>query len=291
MARTAMFKKSNSIVVSKEKFLNSISLCLAMERKKYKELFEDFVEGIKNASKKIKEIGPDYLIVSLNGGLPLYDSLTIIDRDFDDPSMVVYMPTSSKFKDSVPLTRRCFENLLSEKLDESDKSRKFVSLDEILSGGSVARLLNSYHFASRQIAKKNLQKYGKQPVQKIIDEEAEKIRERMSYQIVGLREQRPELKMKNEYIKNVKEGLISEIPVSKIITLDNKDVQIIEWLKPRDAQFYLPKIVNFQIKISYLNFLESIATYVGVDPENVGPKNLEKIKNDCEKYSKKSRKL
>ena len=276
-------------VVSKERFLKVNFFYFIM---KTKELFEDFIKALKEAGEKIKEEDPNYLLVTLNGGLPLYDALTIIDRDIEkDPNKVFYFPTSSKIKDSGKIVRNCFENFLIDKFNESDKIRKIVSLDEVLGGGSVCRLLNGYHYASRQMAKRNLKELNQKIEQTDIDNEAEKIRKRMPYKIIGLKESRSSVKISHEYKNHVKEGTIKEIPIKKIITLDDPDVQIIEWDHPGSTGWsggnYRPRVKEFIIKESYLNFLRSVAAYVGVDPERVGPQNLEKIRSDCLKYSKK----
>ena len=140
-------------------------------------LFEDFIKSLKIAGERIRQIYPQYLMISLNGGLPLYECLKLVDREIsqklDDINNVVYFPSSSKIFDSKQIIKYCFENFLGEKLDESDTKRKIVSLDEVISGGSVGRLLNGYHYASRQIAKRQLSKNKSQVA---IDKAAQEIR-------------------------------------------------------------------------------------------------------------------
>lgn len=264
--------------------------------KENKQLFEDFIKNLKIAGEKINAIYPQYLMISLNGGLPLYECLKLVDREIsnrlDDTNNVVYFPASSKIFDSKQVIKNCFENFLNEKLDESDARRRIVSLDEVISGGSVGRLLNGYHYASRQMAKRNLRKGSKEATQEAIDKEAYEIRERMPYTIIGLREMRSNSSVGPEYKKYVEAGTIIEIPTAKILTLDNPDVQILDWDHPNSSGYvgdkFWPRIKGFTVKDSYLDFLKSVAAYVGVDPETVGcPKNLEKIRADCAKYSKK----
>lgn len=258
--------------------------------------FEDFINSLRIAGERIKEENPKFYIVSLNGGLPLYECLSIIDRDIaeqlKDINNVVYFPASSKIKNSGVVVQNCFENFLLEKFDESNKTRKIVSLDEVLGGGSVCRLLNGYHYASRQLARKNLKINNKEMKQEYVDDEAQKIRERMPYRIIGLREERPSAVISKEYQNHVDEGTIIEIPVKKILTLDEEKLQIIEWDHPNSSGYvggnYWPRIKGFDVKASYLDFLRKIASYVGVNPESVsGPVLAEKIRSDCAKYSKK----
>lgn len=264
--------------------------------KEKKVLFEDFIKSLKIAGEKIKEIYPQYLMISLNGGLPLYECLSIIDRDLaeqlKDINNVVYFPASSKIQNSGVVVQNCFENFLLEKFDESNRTRKIVSLDEVLGGGSVCRLLNGYHYASRQLARRNLKRNEKEIKQEYVDDEAQKIRERMPYKIVGLREERPSAVISKEYQNYIDEGTVIEIPVKEILTLDNEKLQIIKWDHPNSSGYvgssYWPRIKGFDVKDSYLDFLRKVASYVGVNPATVsGPILAEKIRSDCAKYSKK----
>ncbi len=281
--------RSHSKVVSRERFLNLDSFYYFMRNSE--KLFEDFMYGIKTAGEKIKELNPDFLLVNLNGGLPLYDCLRTIDREFDDPNKVIYFPSSSRIKNSGKIIRNCWENFFIEKLDESDKKRRIVSLDERLGGGSICRTINGYHYASRQMARRNLKTRNKETKQEAVDEEARKIRERLEYMVVALAEERPSVKKSHEYKNYLKEKTIIEVPVEKIITLDNKDFQIISWAHPKttgwSGQGYRPYIAQFIIKTTYLDLLKKAAAWAGLNPVTVDPKYLERIRSDCAKYAKK----
>jgi len=259
-----------------------------------KEQFNSFLEAMVLANKRIKEENPSLLLVTLNGGLPIYDCLTIINPELDDSTRVVYFPASSTIMDCKTVTEHCFENLLSERIDHSDKPRKIVSVDEVVSGGSVSRLINAYESATRQIARKNLRGNDKPSKQNEINQEAKVMQGLMPYQIVGLKQPRPGVVMSHEYEEHVKQGYIFEIPVPKIITMDNTDIQIIEWDHPSTSGYhgdkFWPRVRGFNVKNSYLDFLRSVAAYIGINPDTVGPKNLERIRSDCAKYSKKPQK-
>jgi hypothetical protein len=258
-----------------------------MEKDAYtKEQLESFVSGIIEADKKIREISPDYLIVPLNGGSPLFDSLCIVDRELD-PNIAVYFPASSKIKDSSKIVTNCFENFFFEREGEKDKT-KLVSLDEIVSGNSVCRIRACYNSAARNVAKEHL---GKGSKMEDVENEKAAVMGHFPYTLIGLREQEGRSdKFSFAYQEYVKEGKILPINVKKIITMDNPDYHTPRFdyphIKGFNGQSYYPWLKECEVTSKYLEFLADIAKSVGVDPETVNPQNLKRMIDDSKKYSK-----
>jgi len=250
--------------------------------------FENFVEAIRSASKKINERSPSYYIVSLNGGLPLFDLLTIIDRN-TDPDKAIYFPGSSKIQNSAEVLTRCFENFFLEKQDQDSEENPIVSLDEVVCGSSIERLINSYNSASRRVARANLG--GSQKQREYVEEESKKLREQFPLLVFGIREIRETgTKMNGKYLKRVKSREILEFPTKKIITMDNPDYQTIKFAHPNSSGFsgqgLFPKVKEIIIGEDYLNLLRDAAMFVGVDPDRIDPIRA-RVASDCDKYSKK----
>ena len=265
---------------------------MAKADKYTEEELENFVRAIKDASVAIAEKNPRHYIVSLNGGLPLFDILGLIDRDVN-PDQAVYFPGSSKINNSAQVLTRCFTNLFLEKQDETSEARPLISLDEVVSGHSVKRVMNAWNKASREIARSNLGNSHKQ--RDYVEAEAKKLRGLFPLFVFGIREVRKDGKtvMNREYLNGVKGGQILEFPTKRIITMDDLDYQTVRFDHPRTSGFkgqcYFPKVKEIVLSREYLSLLKSVAKMVGVDPESVEPHRA-RVESDCEKYSTKPKK-
>lgn len=269
-----------------------------------REELESFVNGVIRASSHMKEVyekigvdsvrnqkefGFPYYIVSLHGCLPLFDILTIVDASVDT-DRAVYLPGSSKIQNSRDVLRNCFENFLREKEDETAAVTPLLSLDEVVGGHSVERLFKSYETALRRVARHHLE--GSERRKGDIEEVAHDLREQFPLRVMGIRDMRCQgRKLSNEYLQRVEESLIIEVPVKKIITMDDPDYQVVEFDHPRSSGWtpalgYFPSVSESRRTRVYEELLKDIARYVGADPDRI---NLERarISSDCAKYARK----
>lgn len=249
---------------------------------------KDFVEAIRDASVAIDSKNPSYYLVSLNGGLPLFDILTIVDRNVD-PGKAIYFPGSSKIQNSAQVMTRCFENFFLERQDLSDEQKRIVSLDEVVCGSSVERLFNAYNAASRKIARANLG--NSQREREHIEAESAKLRNHFPLSVFGIKEIRDKrVKMNTDYLKRVKNGEVMEFPTGKILTMDDPDYETVEFDHPNSSGFsgqgYFPKVRALVLRDSYLNLLGDVSRLSGVNPESINPVRA-RVSSDCAKYSQK----
>ncbi|MEK6847716.1 MAG: hypothetical protein AABX50_01165 [Nanoarchaeota archaeon] len=246
--------------------------------------FEDFMGGIKRASDIVRAVNPSIYIVSLNGGQPLFDVLTIADRDFD-ASLAVYFPISSKIMDSAKIAEKCFTNLLLERQHQGSEPQRIVSLDEVVSGGSVSRILNAYDTALRIVGKYNVGRYDREA----ISVEARHLAEQFPFNIIGIKE--PRVRTKRKYREEVKKGRVDEIPVQRIVTMDDPDMHIPVFDHPTskgwNGQGYFPNVGDLRITPKYMAFLKDAARFFGVDPSNVSPQGIAIMSEHSKKYSAK----
>jgi len=126
-----------------------------------REELESFVDGILDASRTMKRVYEDiavktvkygeeiespFYLVNLHGSLPLFDILSIVDPSVD-VDRAIYFPGSSRIQRSRDVLRYCFENFFWEKQDETNARTPVFSLDEVVGGHSVERVINSYNSA------------------------------------------------------------------------------------------------------------------------------------------------
>ena len=123
---------------------------------------------MQKAAGLVRALNPNIYMVSLNGGQPLFDVLTIADRNVD-PSLAVYFPISSKIMDSGRIAERCFTNLLLERQNQGSEPQRILSLDEVVSGGSVSKILNAYDTALRIVGKHNVGKHDRPAITKEVE--------------------------------------------------------------------------------------------------------------------------
>jgi len=259
--------------------------------KKYtREELESFVEGIRGAAVKIRELNPGYHIVSLNGGLALFDVLGIVDIDVDS-DRAFYFPGSSRIQNSKEVLTRCFENFFLEKQDEVNERCALASLDEVVGGHSVERVVNSYNAASKRVARFNLR--GTERRKGDVEDEAYTLRENFPLTIFGIKDMRNTgRRMSREYSSRVDSGDILEFPVKKIITMDDIDYEIVRFAHPESSGFsgqgYYPRVKEITRTSEYNALLRDVAGYVGADPDKIHLDRA-RIISDCDKYSRKLR--
>ncbi|MBS3081026.1 hypothetical protein J4221_06120 [Candidatus Pacearchaeota archaeon] len=275
-----------------------------------REDLESFVNGIISASKSMRyihsrsqktlqEIDNPYYVVNLHGSLPLFDVLTIVDQDID-VDRAVYFPGSSRIQNSSDILRYCFENFLWEKQYETDKTSPLFSIDEVVGGHSVERVVNAYNSAIRRIATQNLR--GTERRKRDIEEVSFDLKQQFPLYIFGIRDLarfRNRIKNRENMNKRYLElsnprnenRVIYEFPVKKIITMDDPDFELIEFKHPTSSGWkpssgYYPKIDSLKFSHYYMDLLHDIARIVGVNPETVDPSRA-RIRTHCERYSKK----
>lgn len=279
---------SNSVGVTKGKVYIPENEGILMGEKYNLDQLSSFVTAIRDAGLGIQGIHPSYYLVSLNGGLPLFDVLNLVDRTVDSDK-AIYFPGSSKINNSAEVLTRCFENFFLERKDQGLDRNPIASLDEVVSGRSVERLVNAYNAASRRIARSHLG--GSQKQQEFVEKEARELREQFPLYVFGIREARPAgNKMDQKYLNRVKAGEVMEYPASKIITMDDHDFETIRFDHASSSgsvgHIYYPRVKEVVFTSQYRQFLDDVARFVGVDPETVNPARL-RVSSDCEKYSKK----
>lgn len=263
-----------------------------MVEKYSRDELESFVEGMRKVSVDLREINPAFYIVSLNGGLPLFDVLTIVDPSVDT-SKAVYFPGSSRIKNSEEVLTRCFENFFLEQQDRGDAEhvRSLASLDEVVGGHSVGRLFNCYQGASRRVARYNLNSTENEVRKGAVDEEAYDLRKQFPLKVFGVRDMRDQdRRMREEYKKRVKTKEISEYPIYKIITMDDPDYETVKFAHPQSSGFagvgYYPKVQEIVRTALYDELLRDIAGYMGANPDEIHL-SRSRVISDCEKYAKK----
>ncbi len=277
------------------------------EKYTYKEL-ESFVNGIDAISKKMREvyegvavktvrggekIDSPYYLVNLHGSLPLFDALTIVDHNLDT-DRAVYFPGSSRIQRSRDVMRNCFDNFFWEKRDEGRDTTPILSIDEIVGGHSVERVINAYNTALRTVARRDL--VGTERRKNDIEDVAQEIKEQFPLFIFGLKDTRDHRRKTNRKYQqlsnpNNPDKMIYEFPVDRIITMDDLDYQVLEFQHPDSNGWspgggYYPKIAQFTEKRPYLELLHDIARFIGADPEMVDISRA-RVMSDCERYSKK----
>lgn len=263
-------------------FVDGVIAASSLMRREYETLAIDCAKSHRN-------FGFPHYIVSLHGCLPLFDILNIVDA-MVDTDKAVYFPGSSRIKDSREVLRRCFENFLREKDEETGDVTPLFSLDEVVGGHSVERLIRSYETGVRRLASHRLR--GSERRMSDVDEWVYDLKQKFPLRVFGLRDMRnPNRKMSWEYLKRVEDGEIFEIPVKKIITMDDPDYESVRFAHPvskgwQASEGFFPRIEEVTRTRVYENFLKDVARYMGADPDRI---NLERSRliSDCEKYSRK----
>lgn len=274
----------------------------------YNEL-ESFLNGIIDASKSMKEVYKNlsikaeseekpidsvYYIVSLNGGLSLFDIMNITDPSLDI-NRAVYFPGSSKILNSGQVLRNCFENFIWERHENNDSITPLFSLDEVVGGHSVERLVNSYNSAIQRVARAYLNTQKQEIRKGAVNDISYDLREQFPLRIFGIRDMRELNRKMNERYRRLSNSdnsnrIINEFKVLKIITMDNPEYEVVRFERPNSSGWsgggYYPKVKELVETRAYMDLLHDVARFVGADPELVSPSRA-RIKTHSEKYSKK----
>jgi hypothetical protein len=258
-----------------------------MHPQKYtREELEDFVSAISAASESIHEYDPFFYLVSLNGGLPLFDILQIVSTREIDPAQAIYFPGSSKIRNSKEVLKNCFINFFLENQHAQLGQRKIASLDEVVGGHSVCRTLNAYDRALHEVAKYNIQTSDRSK----LEQEVKRLRQEFPLKIFAIKDTSKSRKMSKEYLLRKKQGQILEFSTRRIITMDDPDYQTVEFQHPNTSGWsgmgYLPRIEALVISRPYMDLLHDIAMLVGKDPEDIDVSRA-RVRTHCEHYSKK----
>ena len=115
-----------------------------------------YVDAMRQASNRMVEENPDYIVAPMLGSIPFIDAMAIVDRDFD-PSKVVYMPASSRIKDVRKVIAEWYFNFLNDIVDFPEHFPKVMGIDETVSGQSVVRCLKHIDLATQKFRKKTRQ--------------------------------------------------------------------------------------------------------------------------------------
>ncbi len=239
------------------------------------------------------EIEPPFYLVNLHGSLPLFDILTIINPSID-VDRAFYFPGSSRIQRSKDVLRYCFENFLLEKQDETGAKTPIFSLDEVVGGHSVERVINSYNSAVRRVARENLR--GSERRKEDIEETAYDLKSQFPLFIFGIRDMRNlgrKLNQRYSILSNPNnaERIVYEFPVKRIITMDDPDYEVLKFQHPNTSGWtpeggFYPKVGEFVEKRAYMDLLHDVARMIGADPEMVDPSRA-RVRIHCERYSKK----
>ena len=232
------------------------------------EEFESFMKAMKGMSDMLRSEKPDYIFAPVLGSVPLVDVLSIIDRHFPLEN-VEYPPNSSRFLNREELIDKWYSNFLNANF--TGRKMSIACVDEVISGSSATKGYKEFE--------KVLYNLGR--------ERGESLERKINYKVFGVGE-RPNGKRNRGFTKLVNRKQAKVFETKKIITADNSLLNPIRLKKgefnPQGRQTYLPEIEFVSYPQEYLSLLYNVATHLGVDPDQVSPKNIVKMQESLEKY-------
>jgi len=244
---------------------------------------DSFIDGIRRAATGIREWNPGYHIVSLNGGLALFDILGILDENID-PDLAFYFPGSNKIRNQEAVLTRCFENLFLKKQGAVEGRRPLSSLAEVVGGDSVERLFHAYNAAATNVARHNVIFAGNEARSESIDDDIYVLKNRFPLKVFGIKDMRElGVRMNREYMERLDKGDVMQFPVQRIITRGDPDYETVQFVQ--EGVDYLPRVERTVITHEYGVLLSDIARRIGASPNRVDPSRLNVI-SDCERYTK-----
>jgi len=105
---------------------------------------------------------------------------------------------------------------------------------------------------------------------------------------LGVGEKPKNGKRNHGFARLLNKGTAQVFETAKIITADNRDLNPVRLkqgeVNRQHRQTYLPEIESLTYGEQYLTLLHNVATYSGVDPDQVSPANILKIQTSLEKY-------
>lgn len=229
--------------------------------------FESFMKAMKRISDILRSKKPNFIFAPVVGSVPLVDVLSIMDRHFPLET-VEYPPNSSRFLHREEIMDKWYHNFLDRQYHGEPLS--VVCIDEIISGSSAVKGYNEFRKALRGCG------CGRAPLEK-----------KASYEILGIGEEPKGRKRNHGFTRLVNQGKAKVFETDRIITADNRDlnpIRLKQGEKNRQGrQTYLPEIESLNYGTQYLGFLHNVATYCGVDPDQVTPANLLKMQKSLER--------
>ena len=231
--------------------------------------FESYINAIRKVSDIIRSEKPNVILAPIIGSVPLIDTLSIVDRNFPKEN-VEYPPNSSRFLNREELIDKWYYNFLKDNFFGEKMS--FVCIDEVISGSSASKGYQEFVKTLKNFERE----YGSN------------INKKITYKILGIGELPNNRKRNHNFLKLVNNRKAKVFETDRIITADNIVLNPLR-LKQGETnkqgrQTYLPEIKKFVLTPEYLNFLHNVASYFGVNPDNISPVNEIKIVKSLEKY-------
>jgi hypothetical protein len=237
------------------------------------EELEEFAKGMKRVSDIVMSRGPDFIFAPVTGSVPFVDILAIVNRKFPI-DLAEYPPNSSRFPNRTELMDRWYSAFFAD--NYSGEKMHIVCLDEVLSGSSASVGHTQFRKALEALALKKAKEGGGNG--DLFEKLQRKYAKDIDYHIVGIAEREPRNK---NFSRLVNEGIATVVDFSNVPTIDNVELNPVR-LKligrtPDDNGIYAPEIEKMEYTKEYLQLLQDVAKYVGVNPSNVTPVNTGKI--------------
>ena len=239
---------------------------------------ERFVQGMEKVDDIIKEENPDIIIAPMMGANPFIDVLNILNEDFPNHK-VEYVPASSRLEDPKKVMRNAFYQIIKE-----HQEKKYLSIDEVVSGNSAERVHKQFKAALMQYAnEETLRLFGETTdfTKENVRNYRDTIIKEHEYKTIGIEDERI-LKRKKErnpeYKELLKKGIAIPVPVGTIPTMDRPSLMPWKYEATKNKKF-LPKVSKIEYNQEYIAFLKVVAGIAGKNPNEVEIKNIAKIMN------------
>ena len=228
-------------------------------------LMDNFASAIRKLSEKIIEENPDLIIYSLRGAVPIADFLRIVN-----PTIATfqseYMPASSSISETDFLIKEWIKNALIEYVVRGE-NLKVVSIDEIMSGHSVSRVLRGMKHGRSEFR-----------IETAIEQHESDI-DFKSLGLLDLRHKKSGKEYLKPYLKLLKESMVFPIEVDQNIVMDHpKFNPLILEKNEDDPLHYLPTFKSYEMTPEYLDLLKAFSLSLGQELSIVCLQNPEAIR-------------
>jgi hypothetical protein len=241
----------------------------SMEEQYTNEEFESYMGAMKHLSDFLRSQNSNFIFAPIVGSVPLIDVLSVIDRHFPLET-VEYPPNSSRFLSREQMMQDWFTNFL--KTNYHGDPLSITCIDEVISGSSAVKGHREFQKALHGFERGLDSRLGKE----------------VKYNICAIGESPKKGKRNHGFNRLVHQGVAKVFEAGKIITSDNRDLNPVRLkqgeMNRQHRQTYLPEIESLNYGEKYLGFLHNVATYCGVDPDQVSTAHLLKIQTSLEKY-------
>lgn len=278
MTETLVLELPASDNKAKDLYSGLTDIDIKMKHYSNKDL-ESFVDGFIRASNILRSEKPNYLLAPITGAIPFVDALSIVDRRFDYNS-VQYVPSTSKFNNLIDLMAGWYTGFLESVYKE--EPMKIVSIDEVVGGSSVVRSFDAFKKAVSNTAKRTTKEIngGAEDLKQLVKD----INKNIKYLSIGIvAEDKCKTRENKEYQRLLSKHKVIEVPVDRIITMDHEPLCPLKFKfshkNGKERSLFKPEIESFEVSPEYIQFLQDVARYVGVDPSTVSPVNVSKINN------------